>query len=167
MHPRFTENNHLILLKKLTLGREQHVPDAVPLQLSRGKTLERTSMFFLDGLVCLSPLCRYIYRTVYTSASRQASTRVSSDVVLLKLRSPSFQVLILWSYTNHVQDHGMYTYTDTHIYKYIHTSYNESSRTQPQLEWNGDVRVLCVCCLCVGGVFCLSISLSFLSTECE
>ena len=114
----------------------------------------------------------HMYKHMWTSVSLRASTRFSPDVVFLTLRSPSFKSQH-WSYSNHFQDHGMYTDTytltytytytrvhiytqihnthkDTHIhaysykYTYFHTNYHESSRTQPQLEWKCDVSVLCV-----------------------
>ena len=39
-----------------------------------------------------------------------------------------------------------YTHTQTHInYTYVHTSYNEPSRTQPQLDWCNVPVCVCVC----------------------
>ena len=90
--------------------------EAVQLQLSMEKRWRAPAV----RLFCLSFAAKPKYNERCARHYRY-STRFSPNFALLRLRSTSFQVLTLLSYSNHFQDHGMYTYTNTSLYAYTNT----------------------------------------------
>ena len=113
-----------------------------------------------------------VYRTVYREASQKplpgSLLTLPFSNFVHHLSSPD----ICLTQTTFKITECTHAHSQTHIHICFHTSYKESSRTQPQLECMSWCACLCLCVsvcdvrlyVCSGGVVSLSISLSFLST---
>ena len=162
----------ILTVYSLRVGREQHVPD---LFITRAACWTLFNSSYPEGnfggtscwmVRSLLQLYTRAQRTICTSVSLRPFTMMFPGFALLRLRSPSFNSQH-FSYSNHFQDHGIYT--DTHM----HTHARRARRARGR-EWMESARfrrkrigaspgTMCHTIQHASGVLCRAICLRYIT----